>query len=138
MRTNFVGRSFVSAMTHTPASGPFGPVTTPPMSSGPTFTAASDVGSAAAASVTHAAARAAMASLLRVITRPPRARSSWMSALHQKMRHHFVDAPAVDCVGRGSPLTGAPGGPGHHQTGKQAETYPLHERGEVEANGDES
>jgi hypothetical protein len=33
MRTNFVGRSAVSAMTQTPASGPFGPVTTPPMSS---------------------------------------------------------------------------------------------------------
>src|SRR5215208_4162440 len=28
-----VGRSVVSATTHTPASGPFGPVTTPPMSS---------------------------------------------------------------------------------------------------------
>src|SRR5215467_4966769 len=31
MRANFVGRSVVSAMTHTPASGPLGPVTTPPM-----------------------------------------------------------------------------------------------------------
>jgi hypothetical protein len=29
----FVGRSVVSAMTQTPASGPLGPVTTPPMSS---------------------------------------------------------------------------------------------------------
>src|SRR5213076_1576533 len=28
MRTNLVGRSWVSAITHTPASGPFGPVTT--------------------------------------------------------------------------------------------------------------
>src|SRR5690242_1752137 len=28
-----VGRSVVSAITHTPASGPFAPVTTPPMSS---------------------------------------------------------------------------------------------------------
>src|SRR6266480_2422236 len=34
MRTNFVGRSWVSAITHTPASGPFGPVTTPAMSAG--------------------------------------------------------------------------------------------------------
>jgi hypothetical protein len=31
--TNFVGRSLVSAITQTPASGPLGPVTTPPMSS---------------------------------------------------------------------------------------------------------
>ncbi|TMQ26806.1 MAG: hypothetical protein E6K82_03295 [Candidatus Rokuibacteriota bacterium] len=30
---NLVARSVVSAITHTPASGPFGPVTTPPMSS---------------------------------------------------------------------------------------------------------
>jgi hypothetical protein len=30
---NFVGRSVVSAITHTPASGPFELVTTPPMSS---------------------------------------------------------------------------------------------------------
>src|SRR5262252_9771994 len=35
-----VGRSVVSAITHTPASGPFGPVTTPPMSVAPTLTAA--------------------------------------------------------------------------------------------------
>src|SRR5688572_18413632 len=33
-----VGRSVVSATTHTPASGPFGPVTTPPMSSPSTDT----------------------------------------------------------------------------------------------------
>src|SRR5688500_18658640 len=33
MRTNLVGRSDVSAMTHTPASGPAAPVTTPAMSS---------------------------------------------------------------------------------------------------------
>src|SRR6516225_172043 len=32
MRANFVGRSFVSAMTQTPASGPFVLVTTPAMS----------------------------------------------------------------------------------------------------------
>src|SRR3970282_1991595 len=32
MRANFVGKSVVSAMTHTPASGPLGPFTTPPMS----------------------------------------------------------------------------------------------------------
>src|SRR3970040_2173063 len=32
MRANFVGRSVVSAITHTPASGPFGPLTTPLMS----------------------------------------------------------------------------------------------------------
>src|SRR5438552_7420909 len=38
MRTNLVGRSCVSAITHTPASGPFGPVTTPAMSAGPTET----------------------------------------------------------------------------------------------------
>src|SRR5882724_3544618 len=36
----FVGRSFVSAITHTPASGPFAPVTTPPMSLASTRTAA--------------------------------------------------------------------------------------------------
>src|SRR5262249_9297575 len=30
---NLVGRSVVSAITQTPASGPFGPLTTPPMSS---------------------------------------------------------------------------------------------------------
>src|SRR5438874_9823548 len=39
MRTNLVGRSVVSAMTQTPASGPCGPVTTPPMSLGSTRTA---------------------------------------------------------------------------------------------------
>ena len=33
MRANRVGRSVVSAITQTPASGPLGPVTTPPMSS---------------------------------------------------------------------------------------------------------
>src|SRR5262245_25877428 len=33
MRANFVGSSLVSAMTQTPASGPFGLVTTPPISS---------------------------------------------------------------------------------------------------------
>src|SRR6185312_5168242 len=32
MRAKRVGRSWVSAITQTPASGPFGPVTTPPMS----------------------------------------------------------------------------------------------------------
>src|SRR6185369_3557824 len=32
---NLVGRSVVSAMTHTPASGPFGLVTTPPRSATP-------------------------------------------------------------------------------------------------------
>src|SRR5919206_79704 len=35
---NFVGRSVVSAMTHTPASGPFGLVTTPPRSVEPIVT----------------------------------------------------------------------------------------------------
>src|SRR5262245_34773375 len=38
MRANLVGRSLVSAITHTPASGPFDPVTTPPMSVAPTVT----------------------------------------------------------------------------------------------------
>src|SRR5687768_18447974 len=38
MRTNFVGRSVVSAITQTPASGPLGPVTTPAMSSASTGT----------------------------------------------------------------------------------------------------
>src|SRR5687767_1134985 len=37
---NFVGRSVVSAITHTPASGPFVLVTTPPMSSGSRATVA--------------------------------------------------------------------------------------------------
>src|SRR5262245_29814128 len=40
MRANLVGRSVVSAMTQTPASGPAGPVTTPPMSSPSICTAA--------------------------------------------------------------------------------------------------
>src|SRR2546429_6321482 len=35
MRTNFVGRSWVSAIPHAPASGPFGPVTAPAMSAAP-------------------------------------------------------------------------------------------------------
>src|SRR3954463_15025668 len=39
--TNFVGSSVVSAITQTPASGPLGPVTTPPRSSGSTWTAPS-------------------------------------------------------------------------------------------------
>ena len=34
MRANLVGSSVVSAITHTPASGPFALVTVPPMSSG--------------------------------------------------------------------------------------------------------
>src|SRR5215831_3670115 len=38
MRANFVGRSSVSAMTHTPASRPFALVTVPPRSVGPTLT----------------------------------------------------------------------------------------------------
>src|SRR4051794_11999652 len=36
MRTNLVGRSRVSAITHTPASGPFAPETVPLMSFAPT------------------------------------------------------------------------------------------------------
>src|SRR4029077_19031649 len=39
-RDILVGRSVVSAMTHTPASGPFAPVTTPPISSSSIATAA--------------------------------------------------------------------------------------------------
>src|SRR6185369_3582700 len=35
---NLVGRSVVSAITQTPASGPFGPLTTPPRSPSPTLT----------------------------------------------------------------------------------------------------
>src|SRR6184192_1623914 len=35
MRTNLVGRSCVSAITQTPASGPLGPVTTPARAAGP-------------------------------------------------------------------------------------------------------
>src|SRR4051794_4885441 len=38
MRANLVGRSAVSAITQTPASGPLGLVTTPPMSSGSIWT----------------------------------------------------------------------------------------------------
>src|SRR5580692_2870894 len=38
--TNLVGRSLVSAITHTPASGPFELATTPAMSAFPTLTAA--------------------------------------------------------------------------------------------------
>src|SRR5262245_40772986 len=40
MRANFVGSSVVSAITQTPASGPFALVTTPPMSSGSIATVA--------------------------------------------------------------------------------------------------
>src|SRR6266704_2907558 len=40
---NFVGRSVVSAITHTPASGPLGPLTTPPRSPAPTRIAGSVV-----------------------------------------------------------------------------------------------
>src|SRR5215210_2165720 len=71
MRTNFVGRSFVSAITHTPASGPRGPVTTPPMSSGPTFTEAEVVGRAAIASATNAAMTAPTPKDRVVVTCPP-------------------------------------------------------------------
>src|SRR5215218_1133221 len=71
MRTNFVGRSFVSAITHTPASGPFGPVTTPPMSVGPTSTASRDIGRAAATIATHAAARPPIPNVLILVTAPP-------------------------------------------------------------------
>src|SRR5262245_65327967 len=39
MRANFVGSSVVSAITHMPASGPLGPVTTPPMALLSIFTA---------------------------------------------------------------------------------------------------
>src|SRR5215471_3069190 len=42
MRANLVGRSLVSAITHTPASGPFGPLTTPPMSSASIATVSPD------------------------------------------------------------------------------------------------
>ena len=42
MRANLVGRSVVSAITQTPASGPLGPLTTPPISVSPTVTAAGD------------------------------------------------------------------------------------------------
>src|SRR6516162_375888 len=38
MRAKRVGRSLVSAITQTPASGPFGPVTTPPISVAPILT----------------------------------------------------------------------------------------------------
>src|SRR5438270_11740272 len=40
MRVNLVGRSLVSAITHTPASAPFLPVTTPARSEAPGLTAA--------------------------------------------------------------------------------------------------
>src|ERR1700675_4160414 len=39
MRTYLVGKSLVSAITQTPASGPFAPVTTPPISSALTWAA---------------------------------------------------------------------------------------------------
>ena len=60
MRTNFVGRSEVSAMTQTPASGPAGPVTAPPMSSAPTCTKNCLDGSAAATSATNTAVTVAV------------------------------------------------------------------------------
>src|SRR3954467_6631132 len=50
MRANLVGKSVVSAITQTPASGPLGPFTTPPMSWGPTFCANAVALTAAAAS----------------------------------------------------------------------------------------
>src|SRR5262249_44816414 len=46
MRTYFVGKSLVSAITQTPASGPFAPVTTPPISSALTCCANAAVGAA--------------------------------------------------------------------------------------------
>src|SRR5258708_4863079 len=55
---NLVGSSAVSAMTQTPASGPFGPVTTPPRSAAPIVTAAAGRGcalSTAEANIRHAA-----------------------------------------------------------------------------------
>src|ERR1700736_1946247 len=57
-----VGRSVVSAITHTPASGPFGPRTTPPMSVAPMLTAGAlcwaptDVGAGPSASARASAA----------------------------------------------------------------------------------
>src|ERR1051325_2367092 len=47
MRTNVVGRSCVSAITHTPKGSPLGPVTTPAMSWAPTGTPWASKGRAA-------------------------------------------------------------------------------------------
>src|SRR4051812_37190536 len=73
MRTNFVGRSRVSAMTHTPASGPRAPVTVPPISFGPTLVrapsiemAASDGASAAAPAPTVNSAETASSCFVRI------------------------------------------------------------------------
>src|SRR6476659_3863088 len=50
MRANLVGRSVVSAITHTPASGPLDPVTVPPMSLSVIFWASAGALTNAAAS----------------------------------------------------------------------------------------
>src|SRR5262245_24747592 len=53
MRANLVPRSLVSAITQTPASGPFGPLTTPPMSVAPTCWALAGVAAKPRHSMIH-------------------------------------------------------------------------------------
>src|SRR3954469_7784470 len=59
MRANLVGRSVVSAMTQTPASGPLAPLTTPPISFSPTLTDAARCCCCALAAPAKASATAA-------------------------------------------------------------------------------
>src|SRR5581483_2796658 len=61
MRANLVGRSVVSAITQTPASGPLAPLTTPPMSFSPTLSDAARCCCWASAGAPNASASAAMA-----------------------------------------------------------------------------
>src|SRR5678815_1933955 len=58
-----VGSSVVSAITQTPASGPFGPVTTPPMSSPSIATDAPGACRALAAGLNHASSAHAVATI---------------------------------------------------------------------------
>src|SRR6516162_9394634 len=114
----FVGRSMVSAITQTPASGPFVPVTTPPMSSSSTATAvwalkragaaASKAARPIAATVKHSLALSLMGALLvrvvfcrarlcrplgpRVLAHAPRARAK---ILHSPCRPAISPAAAA-------------------------------------------
>src|SRR5947207_15039299 len=66
MRANLVGRSVVSAITHTPASGPFTLVTTPPISSGSIGTGAAAPLCRATTHVIEQATRMATTSAVRL------------------------------------------------------------------------
>src|SRR5262245_61961844 len=75
MRANLVGRSLVSAITHTPASGPLVPVTTPPMSLAPTVT----VGCCALAGVAATRPNNSSIQSLNVMEVLPRMKAFWQA-----------------------------------------------------------